>query len=256
VICEQRLSTGLIVRQDYAESVRAAFYQTEFEEFLYATGGGTIFITHYRGRQYGLTAKHIFRSFSPNQLFITEEKQGKKGGMPAPISQIAYPTSPRDAAADSDIEDVCVIEFSQEMPAGFFKDTPYIIDGATVATSKPGDRLEISGVLKEKSKIDPPDIYMAYCRLEFADDGPHKTDPTLRRAIAEFANPDFSTLAGISGSPVFNTSASALSGMVIRGGMVGRRAIIHYIDAYDILRILDAINRGVANTHYMKPAPV
>jgi hypothetical protein len=252
---EQRLSSGLVVRQDYGESIRAAFYQTEFEEFLYATDGGTIFIVEYRGKSFGLTCKHIFRSFSPNQLFITEEKQGKKGGMPAPISQIAYPSSPRDAAEGSDIVDVCVIEFSDDMPKDFFKDAPYIIDEKTVATSSRGHRLEVSGVLKEKSNIDPPDIHMAYCRLEFADDGAHKSDPTLRRAIAEFAKPDFSTLTGISGAPVFNLSVNALCGMVVRGGMAGRKAIVHYIDAYDILRMLEAIRNNAPAAKYTKPAP-
>jgi len=214
------------VKQDYGESVRAAFYQTEFEEFLYATEGGTIFITQFRGKVFGLTAKHIFASFSPNQLFITEEKQGKKGGKPAPITATMYPSSPTQAAEGSDIVDVCVIEFSPGMPTGFFRDTPYIVDENTVATSKRGNRLEVSGVLKEKSKIDPPDIHMAYCRLDFTDDGPHRSDPTLRRAIAEFACPGFSTLTGISGSPVFNVSLNALCGMVVRGGMTVRWTLL------------------------------
>lgn len=67
----QVLSSGLTVRQDFDEAVRAVFYQTEYEEFFYATHGGTLFFANFRDRIYGLTCKHVFGDFEPGKLFIT-----------------------------------------------------------------------------------------------------------------------------------------------------------------------------------------
>ena len=63
----QRLISGITIEQDIATSVRAVFFQTEFEGFLYATHGGTLFVVKYRGRHYGLTCHHVFGSFEPGQ---------------------------------------------------------------------------------------------------------------------------------------------------------------------------------------------
>ena len=40
----QTLASGVAVRQDFTKAVRPVFFQTEFEEWLYATHGGTLFI--------------------------------------------------------------------------------------------------------------------------------------------------------------------------------------------------------------------
>jgi hypothetical protein len=37
--------------------------------------------------------------------------------------------------------------------------------------------------------------------------------------LAEFKDPEFASVTGISGSPVFDVTANALCGMVVRGGM-------------------------------------
>jgi len=59
--------------------------------------------------------------------------------------------------------------------------TTYFIEERTVATSQPGHVLCVAGVLKQKTSIVPPDINIGYCRLEFRDAGPSRSDPFLRR---------------------------------------------------------------------------
>src|ERR1700675_1832162 len=116
------LSSGMTIRQDFADAVRPVFFQTDYDEFLYATDGGTLFLVRYRDRDYGVTCRHVFtgNGFDPNRLFITREKHAKKGSMPAPIKGVAYASSPRDAAVGTDLTDMCVIEFADDMPSAFF----------------------------------------------------------------------------------------------------------------------------------------
>ena len=51
---EQRLSTGITVRQDFKDSVRFVFFWTGFEGWEYATHGGTAFVVNFRGRPFAL----------------------------------------------------------------------------------------------------------------------------------------------------------------------------------------------------------
>lgn len=246
-----QLNHGDGLERDFANSVRPIFFQTELEEFLYATHGGTMFVVRFRDRLYGLTCKHVFREFEPSKLFIADEKQAKKGSKPAPIKTLCYPSSPIDEAEGTDVDDICVIEFDDDIAPDFFKGGEYNIDEHTVATSQVGHALLVAGVLKEKSQIDPPDIAIGYCRLEFQDVGP-ASDPFLRHAIAQFLNPEFSSIVGISGSPVFDRVSNALCGMVIRGGMTGSKCEIRYIDIFDIVRLLESVSEGVTKSYYKK----
>jgi hypothetical protein len=215
----QVLASGLVVRQDIGDAVRAIFFQTELEDWLYATDGGTAFVVRYDGRLFGLTCRHVLKSFNPGRLFLTAEKFAQKGSLPAHIVGLFHPSSPREEAVGTDVTDICVLQFSDDIASDFFKGTEYILDRNTWATSKKGNRLRVQGVLKEKSSIVPPDIRMGFCNLEFQDDGPYPDDPFLRRAISQFDKPDFTSVTGISGSPVFDETAKTLCGMVVRGGM-------------------------------------
>ncbi|MFK4488892.1 hypothetical protein [Bradyrhizobium sp. USDA 336] len=235
---------------DFTAAVRPVFFQTPFEEFLYATHGGTLFLVNFRGITYGMTCGHVFKDFGHGQLFVTQEKNAKKGSKPAPIAGIYYPSSPVDGAAGTDVQDICVIGFSSDIPADFFKGSVYPLDATTTRASQPGHRLLVAGVLKEKTSIVPPDITIGYCRLEFQDAGYGSSDPILRTAVAEFAAPEFSDITGVSGSPVFDLTANALCGMVVRGGMQGRFCRIHYIDIYDILQFLDGVSSGAPSHSY------
>jgi len=177
-----------VIGQDFSDAIRPVFFETEYPDFLYATHGGMVFVIEFRGRAYGLTCGHVFKDFEPGKLFVTDEKRAKKGSMPARIKTLCYPSSPIDAAEDTDITDLCVLEFADYVAPDFFKGSAYVIDEKTVTTSKIGHKLLAAGVLKEKSWIVPPDIVIGYCRLEFVDVGPY-VDPILRRGTAECNEP-------------------------------------------------------------------
>jgi hypothetical protein len=237
--------------QDFGESIRPVLFQTELEDFLYATHGGTLFIMRFKGRLYGVTCKHVLREFEPSKIFIAQQKQARKGSKPAPIKTLCFPSSPRDSAIDTDVEDLCLIEFEDDIADNFFEGSEYSMDERAFATAKEGDRLLVCGVLKEKSRIYPPDILIGYSRLEFGDAGA-TSDPFLRIGRAQFLKPKFKTVVGISGSPVFNTTTNSLCGMVIRGGMNGNRCEIRYVDIFDIARLLEAVNARAPQTYYTK----
>jgi hypothetical protein len=243
-------------------AVRPVFFQTEYEEFLYATDGGTLFLVRFKGRIYGITARHVFtgNGFEPNRLFVTRAKFAKKGTPPAPITGIYYPSSPRGAAQDSDIGDLCLIEFDEDMATDFFMESPYDMDTQPVGRSIAGHSLAVYGVLKEKTTIihadeKPGDIVIGYCQLEYTDTTLTTPDAILREAKAEFPAPAFSSVTGISGSPVYDKTADALCGMVVRGGMTGAKSNIRFIDMFDIVRLLEGVGSGAPGVDYRKIVP-
>jgi hypothetical protein len=260
MIVTQTLASGLTIRQNFAAAVRPVFFQTEFDEWLYGTHGGTLFVVQFRGSYYAITCGHVFGEFPPGQLFISNEKYAKKGSKPAPVAGTCSPSSPRDGAVGTDIGDVCLIEFASDLPPEFFKDSAYIIDEKTITTSSPGDELLVAGVLKDKTTIAPPDIIFGYCNLSLRDMGP-TSDPFLRHAFAVFREGllgrlEFERVTGISGAPVFDRTANALCGMVIRGGMIGPQCNLYYIDASDILKLLEAVDARADSTYYTKHVAV
>ena len=124
----QILLSGLLIRQDISEAVRPVMFQTDYEEFLYATHGGTLFLVRCEGRVFGLTCRHVFKDFSPGKLFISPRKFAEKGDMPAHVIGMNYPSNPVGDAVDSDVLDACLIEFDESMPSDFFGSTPYVLD--------------------------------------------------------------------------------------------------------------------------------
>lgn len=147
----QILSSGLLIEQDLNAAVRPALFQTDYEDFLYATHGGTLFIVSFKGRPYALTCDHIFKDFEFGRLFIAADKVAKKGAKPATLKGLCYPSAPRDGAIDIYVVDICVVEFADTVEVSFFNGAAYLIEPKTVATSKRGDKLRIFGVLKEKT---------------------------------------------------------------------------------------------------------
>jgi hypothetical protein len=245
----QILSSGLIIRQDIANSIRFVFFETGIPEWRYATEGGTAFIINYRGKPYGLTARHVLKGFAWPQLAITDKKIGtKKTG----IKAVYFPSSPNSNTIETEVLDVLLIEFGPEVGPGHFEDTAYILNTNTVATSQDGHTLLVAGVLKETSEITETELAPQFCQLEFTDNGATKSDPTLRHAISEFANPDFTKITGLSGSPVFDITANALCGMVVRGGMSGNECNLRYVDIFDIMQMIESVHSGKAATNYTK----
>jgi hypothetical protein len=255
-------SPGGVLHHSIGDAVRPVLFQTEYEEFLYATDGGTLFLVRFKGQIYGITARHVFtgNGFEPNRLFITQEKFAKKGTPPAPIKGICYPSLPHSAAKDTDIVDLCLIEFDQNLAPDFFGGSAYDIDTRPVGSSAAGHSLVVYGVLKEKTTIihadgKPGDIVIGYCQLEYTDTTLRTYDPTLREAEAEFLAPVFSSITGISGSPIYNRTVGALCGMVVRGGMIGSKSTIRFIDMFDIARFLEGVGNGATDITYRKIVP-
>jgi hypothetical protein len=98
---------------------------------------------------------------------MTEEKFGKKGTKPAPIKTVCFPSGLRDGAVGTDIADLCVIEFDNNVGVGFFKGTAYGIDPNTVTTSQVGHGLLVSGTLKDKTTIVPQTLRLDIVPLNF-----------------------------------------------------------------------------------------
>jgi hypothetical protein len=245
----QVLASGITIRQDIRDAVRAVLFETGFEGWEYATHGGTLFVVNYEGKVYGVTCTHVLKDFSWNQLVVTERRIGTTR---AGLKTVGYPSSPRDAAVGTDILDIAVIEFADDVGPGFFGDTAHIIDEKTVRTSSVGDNLQVAGVLKTGTKIEDRTITPQFCVLEFSDQGALSEDPTLRQAIGKYKAPEFGDIVGISGAPVFNLTANALCGMVVRGGMQGDTCTISYIDIFDILKLIQAIHAQETTTYYRK----
>jgi hypothetical protein len=138
-------SPGGVHDDGIGDAVRPVFFQTDNEDFLYATDGGTLFLVWFNGKIYGITARHVFtgNGFEPNRLFVTREKYAKKGTPPAPVKGLYYPSALQGAGAGTDIDDLCVIEFDKDMADDFFMASPYDMDRLPFGTSEIGHSLAI-----------------------------------------------------------------------------------------------------------------
>jgi hypothetical protein len=246
---QQRLASGITIRQDFRTSVRFPIFGTGYEEWPYATEDGTLFLVMFRGRVFGLTCRHVLGSFDWQQLRVTEAKYGR---MFAPIRGLVYPSAPTGAAIDTDILDIAVVEFAPEIGPNFFPDPPYILDSNTCGSASDGDVLYVHGTLKEKSDLSAMPISPQFCFLEFADQGAASADPILRRAFAGFDHPEFSEITGLSGSPAFDATSNKLVGMVVRGTLDGQTCTVWYVDMFDILKFVTAVAEGRDTTDYTK----
>jgi hypothetical protein len=100
--------------REFRTSVRFPIFETGYEEWPYATEGGTLFLVTFRERVFALTCRHVLGSFDWRQLRVTEAKFGK---MFAPIRGLVYPSDPKGEAIDTDILDIALIEFAPEVGA-------------------------------------------------------------------------------------------------------------------------------------------
>ena len=224
-------------------------FETEVDDWRYATDGGTAFIINFRNQVFGITAKHALGTFNWRQLALTNEKFGDQV---AGLSAIHYPSEPTEAAEGSDVLDIVAIKFSDDVDAAFFRDSAYILESRTMCGSESGDVLLVNGALKDQSSIADETISARFALLEFSDHGPSCADPVLREAIAKFDTQSFSRLTGLSGSPVFNRTKRCLCGMAVRGVLHKDVAIMRYIEITDVVEILTAIVEGTLRTQYAK----
>ena len=134
----------------------------------------------YQGKPYGLTCRHVLKDFTWPQLVVTDKRFGRQI---AGLQAVAYPSQPRDAAIDTDILDIAVIQFSDDVGGAFFPDAPFILDEKTSVTSKTGDTLLVAGALKTKSSIGEDTIAPIYCVLEMVDETSERTIIWLTKQV-------------------------------------------------------------------------
>jgi hypothetical protein len=246
-------SNSEMMSHPIGRAIRFPYFQTELEEYPHATHVGTLFIVRFFGRLYGLTCKHVFGDFSPDNLHVTPELSPQKGLMSAKLQNLGYASHLKGGSIGTDIGDICVIEFADDLAPDFFKGSEYVITESGVARGITGHDLFAYGFLKEKSRLLPePDGLLAPCCLPVRDRGVY-SDPTLRRASAGYGGAGFQSITGMSGAPVFDITANALCGMVVRGGMTENTYTILYADIYDIVRQLEAVRDRRRNISYIKP---
>jgi hypothetical protein len=249
---EQHLSSGLVIRQDERQAVRFIMFETGIEGWDYATHGGTMLIVNFAKRPFGVTCQHVRKDFDWRQLVVTDERFGRQV---AGMKRVYLPTQPVGDAVGSDVMDLLVVEFSEDVGAAFFGDAAYKIDPGTIGSSRSGDRLAVSGALKDQSAITDDKIAPVFALLEFEDRGAAPEDPVVRMAWAQFTKPQFSRLTGLSGAPVFNFTTGRLAGVVVRGGMQDEFATLRYIDVAHLNAFLTAIVKDVHSTFYRTVMP-
>lgn len=236
--------------QKMKDATRFVLFETDVPNFEVATHGGSLFVVIHEGRPYGVTAKHNLHDFQWNQLIITDKRFGLKV---AGLSAVRYAGNPVDFARDSDVLDVAIIEFSDDIDENFFEGTAYDISLQSIVMSAVGDALVAYGAISELSKLDDSTITPQFAELELCDVGSHTHDPVLRTATAKWKNLSFSSIAGLSGGPVFNINKSGLCGMTVRGTIrEDGTSTIHYVDISDIYRMITAISDGSNCAAYVK----
>jgi hypothetical protein len=174
----------------------------------------TAFVVRYKGTPFAITCRHVLNGFNIDDLVITDARLGREV---AGVSGIYYPRPLNGDVEGSDLDDVCVIAFHEH--GDEFFDCIYDLDRLSAATSAPANRLIVTGFLKQKSSINPPYIFAGLCFLQFTDAGVAAFDRTFRRGLATYSNPDFDSISGMSGAPVYNLDSRAVCGMVARGGL-------------------------------------
>ncbi|HEY1224463.1 MAG TPA: hypothetical protein VGE54_04475 [Brevundimonas sp.] len=230
-------------------ATRMAFFDTGFDGWDYATSGGTIFLVSLNGKPYGITATHVRQTFEWRQLCVTDEKDGRQI---AGLKFVSRATNLTGDAEGTDIGDISIIEFSDDIGTEFFNGGIFSLDQVTTGGSETGDALIAYGLPKEHTTIGDGKINPTYAELGFEDSGAHDHDPFLRRLIGQWHKPVVTALTGMSGCGVFNTTKDVLTGVLLRGGVSDGVATGLFIDIEDVTRILNAIHTGTMTTNYRK----
>lgn len=231
------------------DATRLVLFETGNPDYPFSTYGGTLFIVTHRGRPYGVTAKHNLHDFEWRQLQVSSRRNST---LCCDISAAFFASEPEGAAVESDVLDIAVVEFPEDITDAFFEHTAYDLEKAVPASLK-GDTLFVYGAPSEKTEIEGAHIKTGFAHLEFIDDGPWTYDPTLRRTRASWVKPEFADLSGCSGAPVYNVTRGGLAGMMVRGTLSPDGSVImHYIDAADIARFVDSVSRGMKYDRYEK----
>ncbi|WP_420966827.1 hypothetical protein [Bradyrhizobium sp. B120] len=231
-----------------ANALRAVFFQTNNTEYPHATHGGTLFIVTYRGRPYGVTCEHVFGDFDPNMLHVSARAELKPGQLSARLKNLGFASNLGGAAVGSDLGDLCIIEFADDLAPDFFGDTAYPIEDRTVGSSEAEHDLFAIGILKEKSLLLPNGNF-AVCVLPLRDRG-RTSDLLLRQASARYSETEYKTITGMSGAPVFDLTKQVLCGMVIRGSYRDGLCEVRYLDVRHIVSLIHSIHTRTPRDFY------
>lgn len=237
-------------RQDFSEAARFVFFASDIPEFPFWTPGATAFVVNFQARPYVVTCGHALDQADRNdEPVITNTKFGNTAVRAKRVHRVHDLDGEQ---LDADMADVVTLAFDDNVAIEAFAGTAYVVDEKTVGTSEHGDDLLVHGALKERSYISETEISPHFATFEFSDAGATSEDPFIREAVAEFRDADFQSLAGLSGSPVFNDTRQQLCGMVVRGGIAGPICRIRYVDIFDIVKLLESIHSDNARVTYNK----
>jgi len=229
-------------------AVRQVLFHTGLEDYTYSCAG-SMFVVVFQGRCYGLTCKHVIGVGGVDYLFVAPEQAPEKGVRPASVGGVAL-----IGDFDSDLQEIAIIWFSDEIGPEFFGGTAYTIGPDTVGPSSTGNSLKVHGFLNEKSRVDyeAKSITGGCCDLQFHNVGATSSDPFIRQALATYVGHNFSSLDGISGAPVFDETEGRLCGMVVRAGLneLGG-SVIWYIEVSHVIQVLEAVHAGSSRLNYL-----
>ncbi|MCK1553426.1 hypothetical protein IVB11_31360 [Bradyrhizobium sp. 177] len=231
-----------------AKALRAVFFQTDYAEYPHATHGGTLFIVKYDGRPYGVTCNHVFGDFDPNMLHVSARTELSPGQMSAKLQNLGSARNLGGAAEGSDLNDLCVIEFADDLAPDFFGDTAWPIQDKAVGSSETGHDLFAIGLSKEGSQLLPNGNF-ARCLLPLRDRGA-TGDSLVRLATARYGEAGFETITGMSGAPVFNLTKQVLCGMVLRGGFAAGLCQVRYLDIRHVIHLIHMIHTRTRRAFY------
>jgi hypothetical protein len=203
--CHGTIVNTAPVPKEISDCVRFVCFETHLEDFRLATNGGTAFIVRYKGTYFAITCKHVLNGFKIDDLVIMDARFGEKV---AAIDGVAFPKDLKGDIDGSDLGDICVIYFN-DCDGNFFSGA-YDLDKLAACTSEPAHRLIATGFIKEKSSIEPPNIFTALYYLSFTDAGRHRTDDALRHGLAKYLNPGITSIVGMSGAPIYDSRLVAL----------------------------------------------
>ena len=227
---------------------RMPFFETGYDGWDYATPGGTVFLVEVEGKPYAITASHVSRDFTWKNLCLTDAKHGREI---AGLNAVHYASDLIGDAEGTDFGDITVIEFSDDVTTDFFAQL-YPLNATTTGQAETGNALIAYGCPKQMSQIDERTIKPVFAALGFEDTGPHAHDAFLRTAEARWADPVLTSLAGMSGGPIFNNTKDVLSGVMIRDGISSQHASAKFIDIEDVMQLIGAIRSGKSGMTYRK----
>jgi hypothetical protein len=249
-----RLSTGLWVTHDVYEATRFPIFATDEPGFPIASIGGTIFLTWYKEKLFGVSARHILGRpmFEPNTLIAHERNREPRGEKLEVLgaSTLGTPSVETDQGAD-DALDLVIWEFASKRHKQV---QAYHWDVETICEATHKSVLLVVGYLIDKSEITPLDAITSradaqVCKFAFRHLRTRGDDQSSMRAIADFSKTEakqFGNFRGLSGAPVFDTEKDRICGMVLRGGIDQSTGIaqIYFMSALYIDRCLASVYRN------------